>query len=439
MSPGPAPVTQRFHSRLTTLLTMAGVAIGLGNVWRFPYMMGQNGGSAFLVIYLLMVILFAVPALCAEWGLGRHARTGTVGALSRAFGNRAGAAIGGLLVFGILIADSYYMVVVGNILFSAGFSIGAGFAPGNLDSFAATLLRTPVQYLSALLVLAAALWVIHRGLRHGIEAVSRLFVPFFGAVMLYLVGQTLMLEGALSELAAFLTPDFSRIGPRELFAAMGQACFSLGVGGTFMVIYGSFLADDEPILPGAMSTGAMDAGAAVLAGIFIVPAVLAFGLDLEAGPRLLFNTLPDLFATMPFGRLSGSLFLLALTFMAFLSAVAGLVVCLNGLQHLLGTRFSTGALLLGLGAAEALLMLPSAAYPGLIGHLDLVFGSGMQIFGAMMAVIAVAWSIGPVALRRDVPEAPQPAYRWLVAWLRWVVPPAFGIILIGYVYDSLPT
>lgn len=436
MSAGPGAVTQRFQSRLTAILTMAGVAIGLGNVWRFPYMMGQNGGSAFLVLYLGFVLLFAVPALCAEWHLGRHARAGTMGAFSLAFGARFGTILGGLLVFGILVADSYYMVVVGNILFSAGWSVGAGFETDNLDRFAAALGRPGMQYASALAVLAAAAWIIHRGLRRGVEAASRVFVPFFGAVMLYLVAQTLMIEDALHRLAEFLAPDFSRIGPRELFAALGQACFSLGIGGTFMVIYGSYLADDDPVLPGALGTGALDAGAAVLAGLFIVPAVLAFGLDLAAGPRLIFNTLPELFSVMPLGRVSGSLFLMALTLMAFLSAVAGLVVCLGGLQHLLGHRVSTTRLLLGLAAIEALLMLPSTLWPALIGHLDLVFGSGMQIFGAMLAVIAAAWAFRPALLAPADTGLPGRVHGWFVAWLRWVVPPAFAVILILYVIDS---
>lgn len=428
---------QRYQSRLTTVLTMAGVAIGLGNIWRFPYMMGQNGGAAFLVLYLSMMLLFAVPALCAEWGLGRHTRSGTLGAFRHAFGRRTGMTLGGILVFGILVADSYYMVVVGNILFSAGYSVWPGFKSAGLDAFDATLTRPAVQYASALVVLAAALWVIHRGLKRGIEAVSRLFVPFFGAVMLYLVAQTLMLENALPRLAEFLTPDFSRIGTTELFAALGQACFSLGIGGTFMVIYGSFLAEDHPVFTGALGTASLDAGAAVLAGLFVVPAVLAFGLDMAAGPRLVFHTLPELFSVMPLGRLSGSLFLLALTLMAFLSAVAGLVVCLKALEYLAGDRFSTGALLLALGAAEALLMWPSSVYPQLIGHLDLVFGSGMQIFGAMLAVIAVSWAIGPAALGRDAPDSSGTLHRWLVLWLRWVVPPAFGIVLILYIYQQI--
>lgn len=429
---------RRYQSRLTTLLTMAGVAIGLGNVWRFPYMMGQNGGGAFLVLYLLMMLLFAVPALCAEWGLGRHTRAGTLGAFSLAFGPRLGVTLGCFLVFGILVADSYYMVVVGNILFSAGFSVWPGFESASLDSFEARLTMPLVQYGAALVVLGAALWVIHRGLKRGIEAVSRLFVPFFGVVMLYLVAQTLMLENALPRLAEFLAPDFSRIGAKELFAALGQACFSIGIGGTFMVIYGSFLAGDEPIFTGALATATLDAGAALLAGLFIVPAVLAFGLDMAAGPRLIFHTLPELFSVMPLGRISGSLFLLALTLMAFLSAVAGLVVCLNALEYLTGRRFATGTLLLALGAAEAVLMWPSSLYPQLIGHLDLVFGSGMQILGAMLAVVAVSWVIGPVALRRDIPEPSKGRYRWLVLWLRWVVPPAFGIVLILYIHHQIP-
>jgi NSS family neurotransmitter:Na+ symporter len=430
-------VQSRFSNRVGTLLTMIGVAIGLGNVWRFPYMMGQNGGSAFLLLYLILMAGFAIPALMAEWALGRQTRAGTLGALRAAFGSRVGLSLGSLLVVGILIANSYYMVVIGNILFSAMYSIWPGFAPGHLASYGANLDNGNLQYAAALLVLIAGLWVLNRGVNAGIEAVSRLFVPFFGVVMLYLLVQTLMIEGALDHLARFLRPDFSGIGVSEMFAALGQACFSLGIGGTFMVIYGSYLPDDAALASTAILTGVFDTVAALLAALFIVPVVLAFGLDLTAGPTLIFNTLPELFSVMPLGQVAGTLFLLALTLMAFLSAVAGLEVCLAAAQFLFGIRFRRGHLLLAIGLVEALLMWPSSHSSALIGQLDLIFGSGMLIFGATVAVVALVWGLGPKIVADQILTGTGDSKAlWLTIWLRWAVPIAFTTVLLLYVYEQ---
>ena len=131
---------ERFATRLGAWLSLLGVAIGLGNVWRFPYMMGRHGGSAFLLLYLGLTALFAAPLLAAEWGLGRRTRQGPIGSYRAAFGHRAGTALGGLLVVSILVADSYYMVVIGNILYTALFAAGRGFSPGTA---AATRWRPP--------------------------------------------------------------------------------------------------------------------------------------------------------------------------------------------------------------------------------------------------------------------------------------------------------
>jgi NSS family neurotransmitter:Na+ symporter len=428
----------RFGSRLGTLLAMAGVAIGLGNVWRFPYMMGQNGGSAFLLLYLGLMICFAIPALAAEWALGRSTRSGTLGALSAALGSRLGLSLGAVLVIGILIANSYYMVVIGNILFSAGYSIWPGFSADQLDGFSQRLANGDLQYVFALVILMAGLWVIARGVNAGIEAVSRLFVPFFGLVMLYLLVQSLLLEGAIGHLLEFLRPDFSRIGVRELFAALGQACFSLGIGGTFMVIYGSYLKEDSKLASNAIVTGVFDTSAALLAALFIVPAVLAFGLDMTAGPALIFNTLPQLFSVMPGGWLAGSLFLLALTLIAFLSAVAGLEVCVAAAAHFAGDRLKRGHLILALGGVEAVLMWPSAHSNELIGQLDLIFGSGMLVFGAIVAVVALIWGLGKATMSSQIlPGQTGWKEQWLTLWLRWVVPLAFGVILLLYIYERI--
>jgi len=428
----------RFSGRLTTLLTMMGVAIGLGNVWRFPYMMGQYGGSAFLLLYLALTLFFATPLLAAEWALGRHTRRGPFGTYKTAFGPRGGTILAAIVVFGVLVADSYYMVVIGNILYTSLRSIGYGFSGTAMSTYQQGLANGHLQYALALTILALGSWITARGVRQGIEAVSRWFVPFFGIVVLYLVYYALTLPGASAHFREFLAPDFSAIGVPELFAALGQAFFSLGVGGTFMVVYGNYLKDDAMLPGAAVATALGDSGAALLASLFIVPTILVFGLDMASGPRLIFNTLPTLFATMPAGRLVGSLMLVALLLMAFLSAVAALEVCASGVRDLGKGRVNRLGAAVIVAVLEAILMWPSAHSPDLIGILDLVFGSGMQIFGAGVAVIALTWFLGRRVSLEQIFTGHPPFYaRWFYLWLKWVIPAALSVILGLYIYHSI--
>ena len=157
----------------------------------------------------------------------------------------------------------------------------------------------------SILVIVAALWVIHRGVINGIQRVSKLFVPLFGVMIITLIFMTLRLPGATSALGEFLQPDFSLLTPTSLFAALGQAFFSLSLGGTMYVVYGSYLRDDTNIPRTAVAAGFGDAGAALLASLFIVPTVLVLGINLQAGPMLIFETLPRMFAEIPAGRVIG--------------------------------------------------------------------------------------------------------------------------------------
>ncbi len=445
-----------FSTRFAMLMTMAGVAIGLGNVWRFPYMMGRYGGSAFLFVYLIFALLFAVPALMAEWALGRGTRRGPVGAFTAALGPVGGRIIGALLLITVLVADSYYLVVIANIVYAGGFSIRHGFNPDHLPAFEAGIGNGLLQYGLALGVLALTLLVIHRGLRRGIEAISKLFVPFAGLLVLILVVYTLSLPEALAQLGRFLRPDFSALGAEQMFAAIGQAFFSAGLGGTFMLVYGSYLRDGESIPGAALLTVLGDAGAALMAALFIVPAILIFGLDMTAGPSLIFATLPQLFGAMPGGRLVGSLFLVALAVMAFLSNVAALEVFVGGIGELVPLRMRRDHLILFVLAVEAALMLPSALVPGTIDALDLIFGSGMQVLGSALAVTALVWAIGraetlrqlfgntqaaPIGDRRHgTANFPTPVSAWqaiLFWWLRLVVPGTLIVILLGYIRSKI--
>jgi NSS family neurotransmitter:Na+ symporter len=429
---------QRFSTHLTTLLTMAGLAIGLGNVWRFPYMMGQHGGSAFLVIYVVFMLLLGVPALSAEWSLGRSVRSGPIVAFRTAYGPRAGLVLGLVIVFGVFMALTYYSIVVANVVYSVWFAIRQGFSPASVDAYHAALSSNGVQYLYALGVVIFSLWIVHRGLRRGIELVNKLLVPLFAVIAVYLVGVALSLDGAVDKLLQFLKPDFSQAGPDVWFAAMGQACFSVGLSGVLCVMYGAYLRPQEKIVPTAMVTGMMDTGAALLATLFVVPAVLVFGLDMAAGPGLLFETLPGLFTVMPGGRWLAPLFLFGWALVAMLSIICTFDAIISGLADLTRDRISQGYWTLAIGALVAGVMFPIAMNPHWIGPLDLVFGSGMFILGSLLAVTGLGWGLGEAVIRSQIGRGLSPRMEdWMTAWIKYVVPAALVVILGAFLYDTL--
>ncbi len=421
----------RFSSRFTTVLTMAGFAIGLGNVWRFPYMLGQNGGGAFLLVYLLFMVLLAVPALSAEWILGRHTREGTVGAFRKVFGSGVGMVAGYAILFAVFVALSYYILIVAQVIYSMYFAISQGYSDTNLLEYS-TQVNDPVIMLGvgALTVVVAAILII-RGLKRGIEAASKLLVPAFGVIAVYLVVVALMQPGAVSALAEYLKPDFSQINSGVLFAAMGQACFTLGLSGSIGVAYGAYLRDRERLLPTAVATAGMDTAAALLASLFVIPAVLVFGLDMAGGPGLLFDTLPRLFVVMPGGRGLATAFLAAWSFVCLLSVMAPLEAIVKGLENTPGIRISRQTLVIVLSLGLIVLMTPIAYNPDWIGPLDMIFGSGMFMLGALLAVIGAGWGLQRQVLKHQL--GPSKWINALIVWLRWVVPLALSAILIGHI------
>ena len=428
-----------FTSKIIAVITMIGVAVGLGNVWRFPYMMGKYGGSAFLFLYLLLTFLFAVPALLAEISLGKISRSGPVKAFQLTFGPIAGKVTGFILLVTIIVAGSYYAVVIANVIYATLYSVFYGFDSEHLSTYANHLGNGQLQYGISLVVIGLSCVVVHRGLKEGIEKVSKIFVPFFLVSLLYLIFHSFSIDGAQEKFLQFVIPDFSVIGATEFFAALGQAFYSLSLGGTFMVVYGSYLNQNENVAKLAPWIAVGDVGAALLVSLFIVPSILVFNLDMTAGPTLIFSTLPELFAVMPMGRFIGSLFLLALSAVAFLSLVAAYEVAHKGLMELKVLRNDSGKLLVLFMLVQGVLAWPSAMDDQVIGALDLIFGSGMQLLGSGLTVIAIGWFIKRKVSIESIfgSETPGLKSRIFINWLRWVLPAALLIVLIGYIYDSI--
>ncbi|MCH7871328.1 MAG: sodium-dependent transporter, partial [Planctomycetes bacterium] len=268
-----------FSSSWGTVLTTAGVAIGLGNIWRFPYMMGEYGGAVFLIVYLGIVIAFALPALMVEWALGRHTRRGTWGAFQRA-GLPGGRWFSYLLLITVTMAASYYGVVLAWVFYFA-----VAFASSPLTTRLAPdfgLLHANVGAQAACVAVTVTLGcgALFFGVKRGIERISKLALPVFFLLFAILIVRSLTLDGAMAGLREFLVPRWGDFTGATALAALGQAFFSLALGGTFMVIYGSYMRSEENIPKTAVLTAAADVGAALMAGLIVVPAALALGVSL---------------------------------------------------------------------------------------------------------------------------------------------------------------
>jgi NSS family neurotransmitter:Na+ symporter len=459
---------ETFTTRLGLLATMIGVAVGLGNVWRFPYMVGRFGGAAFVLLYLLFAILIGVPALMAEWTLGRETRRGPVGAFLRG-GLPGGRVVGWVLFAGVTAATGYYSNAIGWVLFHGlgelargvgGLLSGAGGgipgtggpAPGGLGAGSlvrgATILPPDSGFSrSAFLlqivmtggVILGAVLVLLKGVRNGIEGISRIITPLLFASLSVLIIRSLTLPGALEGLHWYIL----KFRPQDLtaavaMAAMGQLVFSLALGGTFMVVYGSYLKDADGLGSNALLTVAGDTAAGLLAGLAIFPAVFALGKEPGSGPGLIFSTLPEVFASVPGGWLFGVLFFLSLGGVAFLSAVAAFEVLVAGLTD--NTSLSRRQATFVMAAVVLVLAIPPMVNMRVFLPWDLTFGSGLQSAGVLVAVLTVGWAMDRGAvLRQMAPSRTGTSPTLLYFWVRWAIPAA--ILLVGgwwFATEALP-
>ncbi len=398
-------------------------------------MMGSYGGSAFLFIYFIFTLLFAFPALLTEISVGLKIRKGVIFAFKSLFGDKPGSAIGYFFIGVITIAGSYYAVVVANVFFSAGFSIVSGFSSSTTGPFQLLLGNGLLQYAITLVLVITALYVSYMGIKKGIEKISMIIMPFFLLSILYMIGYAWFLPGAISALRQFLAPDFNAFGSAEIFAALGQAFFSIGLGGTFVIVYAGFLPENEDIPRIAIFTSLGDLGSSILVSLFLIPCIIVFGLEMNAGPSLIFNTLPELFSVLPAGRWIGSVFLISLSLVAFLSLIAAFQVVIISLGQ---GQISRKKLLVGFGILQVFLTMPSALYPQIIGSLDLIFGSGMQVLGSLLVIGGVWWGRNHLEYKGLIFNNTESNLAVLaVFWFRWIIPGTLLAVLLGYIYTSV--
>ncbi len=309
---------EKWSSSIGFILASIGSAVGIGNIWRFPYMVGENGGGAFLIPYLIAVFLFGLPLMILEFALGRHFKTSVVpafGTLGKKF-----KMAGFFLIFIMGMILSYYLVITGWVLaYSLFFIIGN---PIPFSQFTGSYYPLLFFLISG----GISFIVVRAGVKQGIEKLSKFLIPLLFAMLIALVIFALSLPGAAKGIEFYLTPDFTKLAdPLVWTAAFGQAFFSLGVGTGIMLTYGSYMRD-ESIAKSAVIITVADLFVAILGGFVVFPIVFSSGLDPASGVKLAFVTLPPIFQEMSFGFLLGTVFFLLLFFAALTSAVSMLEV-----------------------------------------------------------------------------------------------------------------
>lgn len=308
----------QFGSRFGFIMAAAGSAVGLGNIWRFPYLTGENGGAAFVFVYILCVVLVGAPMLINEIALGRLTGKNPVGAFKSTGANGVWTFFAGVLPLIVtFVVLSYYSTIAGwtvGYIFTSFFSVKMSFA-----EFIAN--PSYVIPLAAFVILITVLIVLG-GVAGGIEKATKILMPALFVLLLIVIARSLTLPGAGKGVEYYLIPDFSKINGHVVLKALTQAFFSLGVGWGMMITYGSYLPKNQNIVTSSLWVGAMDTTVALLAGLMVFPAVFAFNLSPAEGPTLVFSVLANIFQQMPLGNIAGALFFLLLFLAAITSTIS---------------------------------------------------------------------------------------------------------------------
>lgn len=308
------------------IMAAAGSAVGMGNLWRFPMLVGENGGGAFVLLYLVCIFLVGIPMIIAEVTIGRAGGKDAFGSY-KALNSKWGG-VGILAVVTSFIGLSYYAVLGGWVIRYIFASVTGASRQGT-EFFNAFTSHTGSQILYYLIFMIITVFIVIRGVQKGIESSCKIMMPLLVVFMIVIVIRSCTLPGAGEGIEFFLKPDFSKLTPGAVLAALGQVFFSLSLGTGATITYGAYLGKDQKIIKSAGSIAFFDTMVAMIAGFAILPAVFAFGFDPESGPSLMFQTLPTVFGEMPGGTAFGVIFFILVLFAAVSTSIAYLEVVVS--------------------------------------------------------------------------------------------------------------
>ncbi|MDR1382011.1 MAG: sodium-dependent transporter [Tannerella sp.] len=436
-----------FGSRLGVIFATVGCAVGLGNVWRFPYMLGTNGGAAFLLVYFLCALLLGLPVMMAEFYIGRYSRRNAVGAFNVIAPKTRWRFVGYNGVLAAFLILGFYFVISGWTFEYVFQSIAGSFegkSTGDIEAeftaFSSSIFR-PVFW--TLLFIFITHFIIVTGVKNGIERSSKLLMPLLFVILVVLCIRSVTLPGAMAGLEFLFRPDFSKINSQVLLSAMGQAFFSLSVGMGCLITYSSYFGKETKLPRTALEVTVIDTLVAVLAGIMIFPAVFSFGIEPAAGVELVFITLPNVFGQLPLGNLWACIFFLLLAVAALTSTISLHEVATAFLHEERGITRKRAALLVSLGVT-ALAVLSSLSFGimkdftifGLtfFDFLDYVTAKLMLPLGGMFICIFVGWRIDRKILKAELTNGGTVAFYFFSIYsflLKYIAPLAIGFIFLN--------
>lgn len=440
---------EHWGSKIGFIFAAIGSSIGLGNIWKFPYLAGANGGGAFVIVYLICILIVGLPIMIAEIVIGRHTEKDPVGAFKIIGAGSRWEFVGYLGVLSGFFIMTFYSVVggwtLGYIVKSASGAIGAIRDMSTAETVFENFVRSPSEAIGYhFLFISATMFIVIRGIKNGIEKWNKVLLPLLFVILLVLIAKGLSMDGALDGLSFYLNPDFSKIEFKTVIEAMGQCFFSLSLGMGAMITYGSYLPRNEKVLGSSLQIVAFDTLAALLSGLAIFPALFAVGMTPEKGPGLTFNILPVVFSRMSYGTVFATLFFILLFIAALTSAISLVEVVVAYVTDEKG--WSRRKAVLIFGTAIFVLGIPAALSFGVLADFKPFFGNTyfdfmdklttfyMLPIGGMFIALCLGWKYG---LERTMHELDIDTGNVLLekAWavtIKYVSPLVLAVILIYF-------
>lgn len=436
--------TAQWSSRFAFIMAAVGSSVGLGNLWRFSAELGTNGGAAFLLIYIACIVFVGIPVLMSEYIIGRAGNAASAVGSSDDLAKRSGVSkvwssgawFG--MIASFLIVSFYCVVAAWVLAYIPKFIFGefAGMPPAEIaDQFTIMLDNPTTQVLPWFLFFGlVTAWLVARGVNKGIELAARLLMPIFFLLLLGLAAYSIfssMGNGGTADAFAFMfTPDFNKINADVAQSALGQACFSIGIGNAIMITYGSYLPKDVSIPKSAVTVSLVDTCVAIIAGLAIFPVVFSNNLDFEAGAGIFFTTLPTAMSNAPGGMIVGAAFFFLAFFAAITSSVSLLEPSVAFVAEKTGWSKRKAAWITG--AAIMTLGLGSLYNGKFFEFIDTgLAGPILAPLSALLIVLFTGWRLNKAILSEELDGPGEALGRFIMIFVRYVAPIFMGFVLIA--------
>lgn len=440
----------KWSSKLGFVLAAAGSAIGLGNIWKFPYSVGVNGGGAYVALYLLFLVIIGIPLMLAAITLGRKTQLSVFGAYKSI--DKRWSFVGALAVICGFVILAFYSTVGGWVLYYFKNAITGELNstdPAALAGIFTGMMSSPkILILYQLIFMLLTIVIVVNGIKKGIESSSKIMMPGLFILLIIIAARSVTLSGSMEGIKFLLIPDFSKITMDVAKNALGQVFFSLSIGMGVMITYGSYLGKEENLLSTAVSIPVLDTLAALIAGFATIPAVFALGFEVGEGPGLMFITLPAVFASMPMGQIFCIAFFLMVIFASLTSSISMLEICVSYFvdernNDRTKVTLTVGALIFLLGIPASLSLVEGSCFKlGSLSFFDMYDKLSSNILlttGAFLLCIFVAWVLTTKEAVKEI-ESSEVDFKLANVWsflLKYIVPIGVFVILINSYKDFI--